>query len=431
MDRNMNFFTISKQYMFLFFIMLVVLSACTGGKPERSSLKNTDSVVVYYSEKPDGFDGFLNSLNNLKNLGKFKNSGETEIIAELIAKHTESVLYNITGEGDTQLPLNVLDYKVFYIGAPIKSGNIAAEMRSFLRETDVVDALVIPFWTGARGDYTDRFEELIFRPRIASRVIGYVREDGFTQVRDKNAVALNGETLDFFLQSRADIVLLKSMGERSRAVMQAFAHSYPDRITGPVSLRQKPSGGSDWSFVMDGKNYFYADGRFLNEDDIREGADYNSILIYNYTTDFAAAPEEENPWLQYAKELFYRRMIFDPPDVLWGRYRNGSSRSPFYERLLGAETRDASYEASSVVKFLDWSIRVHKRLVDPLARIEKRILALQEAESADGAKSEIAAWRKELDSITAWNWRNVAGSGNRSYHSYGTAVDLLMKQRSG
>jgi hypothetical protein len=44
---------------------------------------------------------------------------------------------------------------------------------------------------------------------------------------------------------------------------------------------------------------------------------------------------------------------------------------------------------------------------------------------------DIQEWLTSLASITGWNWRNVAGSENRSFHSYGIAVDLLMKAQPG
>jgi hypothetical protein len=70
-------------------------------------------------------------------------------------------------------------------------------------------------------------------------------------------------------------------------------------------------------------------------------------------------------------------------------------------------------------------VQVHRGIIAPLERAEARILALAKVDP------EIQGWIQNLHSITGWNWRNVAGSANRSYHSYGIAVDLLMRAQPG
>ena len=37
----------------------------------------------------------------------------------------------------------------------------------------------------------------------------------------------------------------------------------------------------------------------------------------------------------------------------------------------------------------------------------------------------VRTWVNSLGTTTGWNWRNVASSGNRSFHSYGIAIDIL------
>jgi hypothetical protein len=61
----------------------------------------------------------------------------------------------------------------------------------------------------------------------------------------------------------------------------------------------------------------------------------------------------------------------------------------------------------------------------PLARAEARIREIAVGDP------EIQGWIKNLTSVTGWNWRNIAGSENRSFHAYGAAVDLLLKSQTG
>jgi hypothetical protein len=74
---------------------------------------------------------------------------------------------------------------------------------------------------------------------------------------------------------------------------------------------------------------------------------------------------------------------------------------------------------------LDRKVQVHKAIIEPLAKVEAQIIELEKS------NKNIAEWRKRLYTITAWNWRNVAGSTSRSYHSYGIAIDLLEIQQRG
>jgi hypothetical protein len=57
--------------------------------------------------------------------------------------------------------------------------------------------------------------------------------------------------------------------------------------------------------------------------------------------------------------------------------------------------------------------------------LRRRFLGLEENDK------NIEEWKKRLYSITTWNWRNVAGSTSRRYHSYGIAIDLLEIQQTG
>jgi hypothetical protein len=68
--------------------------------------------------------------------------------------------------------------------------------------------------------------------------------------------------------------------------------------------------------------------------------------------------------------------------------------------------------------FLDHKIFVNTLLLEPLEAVERDV---REAARRDAA---VAAWIDHLDVVYSFASRSIAGSGNRSYHAWGMAVDL-------
>ena len=202
--------------------------------------------------------------------------------------------------------------------------------------------------------------------------------------------------------------------------MKAFAAAYPDRLSEAVLH------DGDWTVEMDGERYYYAQGKLLSETEMEQAASFRSQSIYRYVTEFSDDTEEDNTWKAAAEELFWRRSVFtDRTGRGYGRAVSGAVRSNFYEKLLQCETRAEAFAHQKAISFLGSPVTVHERVVAPLARVEQRINTLEKEDEA------ITVWKNSLDSIGAWNWRNVAGSSSRSFHSYGVAIDLLMKTQPG
>ncbi|MDR2537639.1 MAG: M15 family metallopeptidase [Treponema sp.] len=373
------------KYFTILCILALALASCAEKQPEE-----TDSVVLYYSEK-----------------------AETRRVAKLLAEKTGSALFDIAGK--QALP-DLLAYRYYFIGAPIVDQDIALPMQSFLSNTDFFDGIVIPFWTGAdsNADYSELFEKRIYRPRVI-RAGG-----GFTDVSFFNMKGV-GEQVDTLLAAlSAELDALRGAGEQAEAVMKAFAAAYPDRLGEAVLY------DGDWTVEMDGERYYYAQGKLLSETEVKQAADFRRQSIPRYVTEFSDDTTERNTWRAAARELFWRRSIFTGSASRgYSRSNSGAVRSNFYEKLLQCETRAEAFAHQRTVRFFGSAVTVHERIVAPLARAEQRINELEKEDEA------ITAWKKSLDSIGAWNWRNIAGSASRSFHSYGTAIDLLMKTVPG
>ena len=74
------------------------------------------------------------------------------------------------------------------------------------------------------------------------------------------------------------------------------------------------------------------------------------------------------------------------------------------------------------IEFLDWKVRVHKKIKEPLLNIDKKIreLALK--------NSEVDKFLKLPTVITGYNWREVRDNENRSSHSWGISIDIVPKK---
>ena len=97
----------------------------------------------------------------------------------------------------------------------------------------------------------------------------------------------------------------------------------------------------------------------------------------------------------------------------------------FFEALWNFSNRNESWAQQVQMTFLGQSITIHSGISNILGLVEKTIL--NEAET----NSNVRLWIDSLGIVTGWNWRNVASSGSRSFHSYGIAIDILPKNLGG
>jgi hypothetical protein len=107
------------------------------------------------------------------------------------------------------------------------------------------------------------------------------------------------------------------------------------------------------------------------------------------------------------------------------RVVGGRRHQYFYEALWGITSRDEAWEQMKEVDFLGHKVTVHNGIVKELYLVEQKILTASET------NPEVVKWIDSLGIVDAWSWRNVASSGNRSFHSYGIAIDLLPKNLGG
>ncbi len=186
------------------------------------------------------------------------------------------------------------------------------------------------------------------------------------------------------------------------AEIRALAEAYPGRI-GEISIR-----GGEWTLRMDGRRYCWANGRLLPEEERARREQYVSIRFYSYELG-PFVPREITP------ELAARLRERSSAGAGDSRLRfNG-----FLDALYGISSREEAERTVVPVTFFGRSTRVHPLLREPLARVETRIGERMRHDR------EVRDFVEGLNQAAGYNWRNIAGTLRRSYHSYGIAIDLI------
>jgi len=195
---------------------------------------------------------------------------------------------------------------------------------------------------------------------------------------------------------------------RGEQVMRAYAAAFPKAIT-QVEYRE-----NDWAVLLRGRWFYYAEGRLLPEDQREKAESWARQSFYPY-------PEELPPWKEPEGERAERLK-----NALANRKANPPRRNPeFYDTLWQSHTRAESAANQVQMSFLGKNFSVHRELEERLKKIDAIIRETARTNPA------VKAYIEEIGSIGAWNWRNVAVTASRSYHSYGAAVDILPKNLKG
>ncbi len=194
------------------------------------------------------------------------------------------------------------------------------------------------------------------------------------------------------------------------AEIRALHAAYPG-IFQNVGVRD-----GEWAIQLNGAWYYWADGRLLPEG-LRELSDqFVAIRFYNYSLG-PLVVREIAPELEERLRDRTGSITSDGDDSL--RFND------FLDTLYGISSRADAEGTVRAASFLGMPTRVHPLLVEPLERVERRIRA------SEAASPEVTQFVEDLISVHAYNWRNIAGTQRRSYHSYGVAIDLVPRSYGG
>ena len=191
-------------------------------------------------------------------------------------------------------------------------------------------------------------------------------------------------------------------------VMRAYADSFPEAIS-----RVEQRNG-DWAVLMRGKWFYYAEGRLLPESERNNASAWARQSFYFY-------PEELPPFKEPEGEQAERLR-----NELPNRRANPPRRNPeFYDTLWRSATQREATANMVRINFFGKSFDVHRDLRDRLVKIDALVMELAKTDP------EVKGFIDNIGSIGAFNWRNVAATVSRSFHSYGAAIDILPRNLRG
>lgn len=206
-----------------------------------------------------------------------------------------------------------------------------------------------------------------------------------------------------------------AMGEERRATqaaVRAIANAYSDTID-----RYERRDG-DWALRVDGRWFYWSEGRLLSEN-MREFQDeFAAMRFYGYRIG-KHQPIEISEELEAAMREWAAK---DNGESMW---RSTGRNQEFYESLYGF---DNVHDAERTVKsttFFGRRTRVHPMVVDPLRAVERDIRA------AMAQNAQVRRFVENIAVVSGFHWRDIFGSITRSYHAYGTAIDLLPRSYDG
>lgn len=216
------------------------------------------------------------------------------------------------------------------------------------------------------------------------------------------ALVLQGEQQKIARTFIADV----TQGER---VIKALRQAYPEQI-GDAGLRD-----GDWAALVNGEWYYWAEGRLLPESTRSKWEDYAPYRFYTYP--LGTLPPFVVPDPRTVESL--KASAGMPEDEVPERPEG------FLDALLRTGSRGETASRITRVRFLGWPVDVHEIAAPALREVSGQVEALGKTDPA------VAAFISGIASVSGFNYRNIAGTPNRSYHGFGLAVDITPQSYGG
>lgn len=205
--------------------------------------------------------------------------------------------------------------------------------------------------------------------------------------------------------------------------LKYFQQAYPDIIFQRKYIKEI----DDWLITItvpktpgkqdpEGKKFefYWSNGRMLPEEELKNKEKYWSLLTYYAKT--IRNPET------YSKEEIDAINYYTSEES-----REESKGSPmfFFDAVYDTKTRGSTEKHIKTIKFMNKSTNVHERIVTPMKNVEAKIKAAAETDP------EIMAFIKSIKTYDSYAWREIRGTGRRSFHGLGLATDIMPKYLAG
>lgn len=190
----------------------------------------------------------------------------------------------------------------------------------------------------------------------------------------------------------------KAERQEGELEMAALVRSYPQRI------EEFTYRSGDWAVRIDATWYYWAHGRLLPEELRDRWEEYSSYRFYSYSLDLPPIPElDEETKLRLKERLDQAEE--NPP----------TRHEGFLGDLYRAATRGQTEVRIVTVKLMGFEVRVHQQIAEALEDVNRDLEILIQTDP--GVRRFVTG----LKDLAGYNWREIAGTRSRSYHSYGIA----------
>ena len=187
-------------------------------------------------------------------------------------------------------------------------------------------------------------------------------------------------------------------------IMQAYQSIFTHRIK---EIRKK---NGDWAALIGDSWYYYADARFLPEDELENRDKYSPYPFYSYSR---GTPELIILTDKQKQELKERVEQND---------KNPPQRHPgFFNALWNVYDKQTSWEQVKTIRLFKREIEVHWEILEEVAAVD--IFLYRESKY----NSELASYINSIESVSSYNYRKISGTDSLSMHAYGLAIDIKIK----
>lgn len=202
-------------------------------------------------------------------------------------------------------------------------------------------------------------------------------------------------------------ITASGIGDGGKLEMKAFASAYPNRIS-EVAMRD-----GDWAMKVDGEWFFWAHGRILTASQRVHWTRYARRWgPFPYSVGRLPPIPHLNPQEAARLEVEARR-------------HSPHRSEDIIDRLFGDGSRGKTGMRLVTVRFLEFHVVVNQRIAKAFRGVAAQCRALRNSDP------HVAAFFRHLAHIEGFSNRDVAGTSERSYHSYGLAVDLIPRSFYG
>lgn len=191
----------------------------------------------------------------------------------------------------------------------------------------------------------------------------------------------------------------------AQVVLSALKRGYPSK----VSSFGYDEEAKDWFILVGTRKFLWAKGRLLPQAQARNARKWRPYVDYLY------------PWEVPNPETFSQELIQELKRISAPDHR--ASQSPynldFFDSLYGGKTRSSMERHIVSTRFLGRRVNLHQDIVPALAAVEDRLR--EEAQRNPKVRDFI----RSISRVEGYNWREIRGRQDRSFHSWGIAVDIL------